>query len=97
MIFSLFKRLIDLDFCFLSTERMLSASIFDAPSIRQMSPALARLKINVELFNDCLYLLDGRFACLSTLFIHVNKFSCISSETDNTVSTISIIMLYKKP
>jgi hypothetical protein len=47
------------------------------------SSTLAILKINVENFDDCLYLLDERLNCLSTLIIHVKEIT--SATIDNTV------------
>ncbi|CAF0906917.1 unnamed protein product [Rotaria sordida] len=37
-------------------------------------------------FDDCLYILNGHFECLSTLIIDVYKISDSSSNIDNTVS-----------
>ena len=38
---------------------------------RVFSPNLTELHINVENFNDCLYLLDGRFKQLHTFYVNV--------------------------
>jgi hypothetical protein len=61
-----------------------------------MSTTLTKLKINVEAFGDCLYLLDGRFTSLSTLLIHVQDITSAISIINNTVSIISIIVLCEK-
>ncbi len=53
-----------------------------------MSSTLSTLNINVETFDDCLYLLDGRLQCLSTLIIHVENISFTSSTVDDAVSII---------
>jgi hypothetical protein len=37
-----------------------------------MSSTLIKLKVNVENFYDLLYILDGRFDCLSTLIVSVS-------------------------
>jgi hypothetical protein len=49
---------------------------------------LIKLKINVPLFHDCLYLLDGRLDSLSTLIVNVNKIHGIAPLTVNIVSLI---------
>ena len=38
-----------------------------------MSSTLTKLEIDVHTFDECLYLLDGRFDCLSTLIIEIKK------------------------
>ncbi|CAF0937291.1 unnamed protein product [Adineta steineri] len=48
------------------------------PSTSFSSPILTHLNINVETFDDCLYLLDGRFRKLTTLSVnvyHMDRFS----------------------
>lgn len=57
-----------------------------------MSSTLTKLEVNVENFVSCLYLLDGRLSCLTTLSIRVRKISRISTNVDKTVSVISIIV-----
>jgi hypothetical protein len=49
---------------------------------------LTVLKINVKSFDDCLYLLDGRINCLSTLIIYVQEIAYTLGTIDNTVSII---------
>ncbi len=61
-----------------------------------MSSTLSTLKINVETFDDCLYLLDGRLDCLSTLIIHVQTILLTSSTIDNTVSIVFIYYILRK-
>jgi hypothetical protein len=53
-----------------------------------MSSTLTTLEIIVENFDDCLYLLDERLNCLSTLKIHVDEIASTSGTVDNTVSII---------
>ncbi len=72
-ILSLCKRLMNLNFCQLSKYRSLSISIHNLSSTSCMSSTLSTLNINVETFDDCLYLLDGRLQCLSTLIINFEK------------------------
>ncbi|CAF1083417.1 unnamed protein product [Adineta steineri] len=56
---------------------------FDLSSINAKSSTLTTLKINVKTFDNCLYLLDGRFNCLSTLIIYVEIISSTSGTIDN--------------
>ena len=80
------KQLIDLNFCLLPLDRKAPVCIFNLPSTSCMSSILTTLKINVPIFTDCLYILDGRFDCLSTLFIHVSIISNTLIHIDNVVS-----------
>jgi len=54
------------------------------------SSTLTELIIDVETFNDCLYLLDGSFNCLSKLIIYVLEIAYTIETTDNIVSIIVI-------
>jgi hypothetical protein len=54
------------------------------------------MEINVKTFGDCLYLLDGRFNCLSTLIINIEIISSTSGTIDNTVSIIVNSYLSRK-
>jgi hypothetical protein len=53
----------------------------------RFSSSLTTLHINVEDFNDCLYLLDGRFKQLHTFYVNVHIFlpplSTIVNQVDN--------------
>ncbi|CAF3359078.1 unnamed protein product [Rotaria sp. Silwood2] len=85
LILSLCKRLTDLNFCQFYHYRSLPICIcYDATLTRYVSSTLAKLQISVLGFDNCLYLLDGRFDCLSTLIIHVHKILTPSSIIDNT-------------
>ncbi len=53
---------------------------------------LTKLTINVATFDDCLYLLDGRFNRLSTLIIDIEKISISIMDIDNMVKIYSIII-----
>ncbi|CAF0811928.1 unnamed protein product [Adineta ricciae] len=57
---------------------------FDFSSTNFKSSILTQLIINLESFNDCLYLLDGRFRCLSTLIVNIDIISSTSETIDNT-------------
>ncbi len=50
------------------------------------SPILTHLYINVENFDDCLYLLDGRLRQLRTLCLNVYRIGRYSEIVHNTVS-----------
>ncbi|CAF1423124.1 unnamed protein product, partial [Rotaria sp. Silwood1] len=51
----------------------------DSPSISFSSATLSYLSINVSIFDDCLYLLDGRLKQLTTLIVQICKTSKSSS------------------
>jgi hypothetical protein len=57
---------------------------------------LTTLKINVKTFDDCLYLLDGRFNCLSMLVIEVESIADTLGTSDNTVSILLNSCVSKK-
>ncbi|CAF1346940.1 unnamed protein product, partial [Rotaria sordida] len=84
LIISLCTRLINLNFCQVLPDRSLPMCVYNLLSTNCISSSLTKLKINVKTFDDCLYLLDGRFDCLSTLIIYVTKISFTSSNIDNT-------------
>jgi hypothetical protein len=79
------KRLISINFCQLNCRKTMCT--FDL-STNCMSSTLTILKINVETFNDCLYLLDGRLDSLSKLIIYVEIISYKSGTLNNMVSVI---------
>ncbi|UJR22780.1 hypothetical protein I4U23_025812 [Adineta vaga] len=45
--------------------------VFNRPSTICVSSTLTNLNINVSSLDDCLYILDGRFHCLSSLIIDI--------------------------
>jgi len=53
------------------------------------SSTLVELHINMYLFSDCLYLLDGRFNQLRILFVNVFHIWPLRSTINNKVSYIS--------
>jgi hypothetical protein len=65
------KRLTDFTFA----NRLVKDSRFYSPMERGFSSTLTKLTIKVTTFDDCLYLLDGRFIRLSTLVIDIEKIS----------------------
>ncbi|CAF2723094.1 unnamed protein product [Rotaria sp. Silwood2] len=58
---------------------------FDLSSTNFKSSTLTVLKIYVKTFDDCLYLLDGRFIFLSTLIIKIRTIQETSGTIDNTI------------
>ncbi|CAF1568533.1 unnamed protein product [Rotaria magnacalcarata] len=59
-------------------------STFNLTSMRLVSSTLTKMKINVNIFDDCLYILHGYFECLSTFIIDIDRISGSSSNIDNT-------------
>ncbi|CAF3650892.1 unnamed protein product [Rotaria sp. Silwood1] len=84
LILSLCKRLIYLNLCASPRYRCLAIHFFKQSSTSCMSSTLTTLNINVETFDDCLYLLDERLNSLLTLFIYVVEISYIISNIQNT-------------
>ncbi|CAF3985651.1 unnamed protein product [Rotaria sordida] len=81
LILSLCKQLNKLSFC--QFDNRSTFRTFDSSSTNFKSSTLTELKINVETFDDCLYLLDGRFNCLSRLIINIEIISSTSGTIDN--------------
>jgi hypothetical protein len=79
-----------IDFTFTNRLSMTSNSYISIKTC--VSSILTKLTINVNTFDDCLYLLDGRFNHLSTLIIDIEKISISISDIDNMVKIYSIIM-----
>jgi len=59
-----------------------------------LSSTLTKLTINVNSFNDCLYLLNGSLQSLSTLIIRIKKINRSSSIIDNKVNISVTIKIY---
>lgn len=83
LILHLCKYLVSVNFCQLHYRR--TRCTFDL-SMNCMSLSLTVLKINVETFDDCLYLLDGHLDSLTKLIINVLQISYTSRTIDNGVS-----------
>jgi hypothetical protein len=79
-------------FQLLSSRRLKHPTFNLAPEqrIKLKSLSLTQLKISVNTFDDCLYLLGEDLKCLSTLIIDINEISD-SSYIHNTVSIVSIL------
>jgi len=86
------KCLTDLTFSHWFPSKELSISIFHMPLTSCVSSTLRKLNIVVNTFDDCLYLLDGRFDSLSTLIVTIVKISGSLSNIDNTVRIRLIIV-----
>lgn len=76
MIVSFCRRLASLNFCDWYYPR-LSITFSELSSRRCTSSTLTSLNVYVETFDDCLYLLDGRFDCLSIMNISVKTLSSL--------------------
>jgi hypothetical protein len=87
IILSLAKHLSDLTFCQVFSDTGSYIVLSNLPSTGCTSAYLTKLDIRVNTFDDCLYLLDGRLECLSTLIIVISK---IFSSSSNIVNTVSI-------
>jgi hypothetical protein len=68
-IFTVFTNLIHLTFYESSYKNRLSLSFFEPPLPTFRSSTLLKLNIRIQRFDDCLYLLDGRFNQLHTLYV----------------------------
>ncbi|CAF3562791.1 unnamed protein product [Rotaria sp. Silwood1] len=79
LILSLCKRLIYLNLCASPRYRCLAIHFFKQSSTSCMSSTLTTLNINVETFDDCLYLLDERLNSLLTLIICVKQLPKLKS------------------
>lgn len=85
LILSLGKSLIDLTFCQRFPNRSFEIPTLNITSPGCVSSTLTKLKIKVNTFDDCLYLLDERLPCLSTLIIYIFRIFDSSTNIDNTV------------
>ncbi len=94
LILSLGKCLKNLTISQLLSGRSLTDPTFYLASVHHVSLTLTKLKINVNTFDDCLYILDGHLQCLSTLIIDILKILDSTSNIDKTVSIISIFSLW---
>ncbi|CAF4749240.1 unnamed protein product, partial [Rotaria sp. Silwood2] len=84
LILSMGKHLTDLTFNQWLCYKKSPISIFHMPLTSCISSTLIKLNIDVNTFDDCLYLLDGRLHSLSTLIINILKISAPLSNIDNT-------------
>ena len=94
MILSVGKHLSDLTFRQRLLKNNTTTSTFHLPT-SFISSTLTKLNICVDTFDDCLYLLDGRLECLSTLVIDIRTTIDPPSTRDNTVS-INVIIRFEQ-
>jgi len=90
LILSFAKRLIDFTFVQLLADTSMN-STFNRPLTNCVSSTLTKLKIVVNTIADCLYLLDRRFDCLSSLIIEIGKLFVPLADIDNTVKIFLIV------
>ncbi|CAF2728305.1 unnamed protein product [Rotaria sp. Silwood2] len=74
----------DLTFFQNSSREYLTISSLNSSHRNSLSSTLTKLIINVNSFDDCLYLLNGCLQSLSTLIIRIYKIDRSSSIIDNT-------------
>ncbi|CAF3560301.1 unnamed protein product, partial [Rotaria sp. Silwood2] len=84
------KQLVDMTFSEMSYTRRLGISTFNLSLTSCISSTLIKLKIDVNTFDDCLYLLDGRLECLSILIVNIREISMSLSKIDNTKKLIKL-------
>ncbi|CAF2643500.1 unnamed protein product [Rotaria sp. Silwood2] len=75
-IFTMFSNLQYLNFCPSSLDQQQLS--FRTPPLTAISTNLLKLYVYLDVFIDCLYLLDGRFNQLHTLY--ANVFAIVSSS-----------------
>ncbi|CAF4354442.1 unnamed protein product [Rotaria socialis] len=85
LILSLGKCLIDLTFSQSFRDREFEVPTLNITSTGCVSLTLTKLKIKVNTFDDCLYVLDGRLQCLSTFIIDIFEIFDSSAIIGNTV------------
>jgi hypothetical protein len=96
LILSLCTNLIDLNFCDMFYTEKCATPVFDVGSPSNMSSTLTKLKINVQNFADCLFLLDGRLDYLSTLIINVSDIFDPIIDIGTTVSIFSLMITFRE-
>ncbi|CAM4808853.1 unnamed protein product [Rotaria magnacalcarata] len=72
VIFTFFEKLKHLSIVSASTNDYPSLSLYISPPLTFSSSTLTKLCINVNNFDDCLTLLDGRFKQLTTFIVQIN-------------------------
>ncbi|CAF4645556.1 unnamed protein product, partial [Rotaria sp. Silwood2] len=84
LILSLGEYLIDLTFSQWFPNRDFEIPTLNITSTSCVSSTLTKLNIEVNTFDDCLYLLDGRLQCLSTFIIEIFEIFYSSANINNT-------------
>ncbi|CAF3867535.1 unnamed protein product [Rotaria sordida] len=83
-VFSVFLKLTHLIF-YESSYKNIVPLLFDFPSPKLSSSTLSVLDIKAQSFHVCLYLLDGRFSQLHTLYIELANIYCPDEEIENQI------------
>jgi hypothetical protein len=84
-IFALFTTLVDLDFGQTSKWLHPVLTFNDLSAKTCLSSTIVNLRINVRLFNDCQYLLDGRLSQLRTFIVRIDWIPKLHLSINNTV------------
>jgi hypothetical protein len=94
LVLSLFRRLIHLNFCQLFSYRDSSICISELPRTSYISSSLAKLKINVSSFDDCLLLLNGCLDNLTKLIINVKEIKYRHYTNFNNLVIVLLIIFF---
>ncbi|CAF3609710.1 unnamed protein product [Rotaria socialis] len=84
------KCLSDLTYRQTSSEKYITILPSNISYTHCLSSTLTKLTINVNTFDDCLYLLNGCLQSLSTLIIRISKIDRSSSMIDNTKKLVKL-------
>ncbi|CAF3295900.1 unnamed protein product [Rotaria socialis] len=84
------KRLIDLTFFHKSSRTYLPILPLNIPFTSYIISKLTKLTINLNSFDDCLYLLNACIESLSTLIIRIKRILRSSSEIDNKKQLVKL-------
>ncbi|CAF1166270.1 unnamed protein product [Rotaria sordida] len=90
IILLLSKCLNDLTYLQKSSRKYITILSSNISYIHCLSSTLTKLTINVNYFDDCLYLLNGCLQSLSTLIIRINDINRSSSMIDNTKKLVKL-------
>ncbi|CAF1389643.1 unnamed protein product [Rotaria sordida] len=70
--------------------KYITISYLNTSHIKCLSSTVTKLRVNVNTFDDCLYLLNGSIKSLSTLIIRIYKIKRSSSKIDNTKKLVKL-------
>jgi len=84
-IFHTFTNLIELDLNQSNIDIRPLLSVYGLSSMTCYSTSLTHLSISVQIFNDCLCLLDGRLSQLRKLYVFISKIYRPSLSIENLV------------
>ncbi|CAF4129116.1 unnamed protein product [Rotaria sordida] len=83
-------KLSDLTFLQEMQTKYITISYLNTSHIKCLSSTVTKLRVNVNTFDDCLYLLNGSIKSLSTLIIRIYKIKRSSSKIDNTKKLVKL-------